>query len=301
MTIYKIKAGRVPNINFDTGFVGIKDTLFYDSLTGDLRISDGITPGGVPITLNDIIINIRQLSDLKIPGGTNGQVLSTDGNGTLSWVSGGGGGGDGYTGSRGYTGSAGSAGLSTSYFNYIIDTGSTSGMPASGHIRYNNATQINATYINVKHLTEEGLDIDIFLALLGNTQQIIIQDRADSNNFQTWTISGTPTDVNSGGPFSYWQFPVTLVTSGGTGTTGFSSELPVILAITQGRVGYTGSVGASGYTGSIGYTGSSSTNIAPSVAPAPPASGWTFFVDSDDGDKLKAIASNGTIVTLGTP
>ena len=39
MTIYKIRAGRVPGIGF-ASFVGIKDTLFYDTVTGDLRISD---------------------------------------------------------------------------------------------------------------------------------------------------------------------------------------------------------------------------------------------------------------------
>lgn len=41
--------------------------------------------------------------------------------------------------------------------------------------------------------------------------------------------------------------------------------------------------------------------IAPSAAPAAPASGWVLYVDTDDSDKLKAKAANGTVVTLGTP
>jgi len=40
MTIYKIKAGRVPGIDFDSGFIGTKDTLFFNSITGDLRNYD---------------------------------------------------------------------------------------------------------------------------------------------------------------------------------------------------------------------------------------------------------------------
>lgn len=43
--------------------------------------------------------------------------------------------------------------------------------------------------------------------------------------------------------------------------------------------------------------------LSPGTAPsAPSTSGaWTLYVDSGDGNKLKAIASNSTIVVLGTP
>lgn len=42
-------------------------------------------------------------------------------------------------------------------------------------------------------------------------------------------------------------------------------------------------------------------NLLPQTAPSAPDSGWTLYTDSGDSNKLKAIASNGTIVTLGTP
>ncbi|MGH6888985.1 MAG: hypothetical protein ACREHF_07290, partial [Rhizomicrobium sp.] len=44
-------------------------------------------------------------------------------------------------------------------------------------------------------------------------------------------------------------------------------------------------------------------NYLPSTSPplTNPSSGWAFFSDSTDDNKLKAIASNGTTVTLGTP
>lgn len=41
--------------------------------------------------------------------------------------------------------------------------------------------------------------------------------------------------------------------------------------------------------------------LTPATAPSAPSTGWTLYVDSGDGNKLKAIAANGTIVTLGTP
>lgn len=48
-------------------------------------------------------------------------------------------------------------------------------------------------------------------------------------------------------------------------------------------------------TFSVGYT------LPQASALSAPSSGWKFFVDSGDHNKLKAIASTGAIVTLGTP
>lgn len=43
------------------------------------------------------------------------------------------------------------------------------------------------------------------------------------------------------------------------------------------------------------------TTLIPQTAPSNPSSGWALYVDSGDSNKLKAKASNGTVVTLGTP
>lgn len=48
MSIQKIKSGRVQTIT-PYEFIGQIGTIFYDELIGDLRISDGVTPGGLPI------------------------------------------------------------------------------------------------------------------------------------------------------------------------------------------------------------------------------------------------------------
>jgi hypothetical protein len=49
MTIQKIKSGRVITVNADQ-FIGEKGTVFFNETGGNLRLSDGITPGGIPVS-----------------------------------------------------------------------------------------------------------------------------------------------------------------------------------------------------------------------------------------------------------
>ena len=119
---------------------------------------------------------------------------------------------------------------------------------------WNNATQISATQININHLNDDNVDIDIFLALIKTSDVIFVQDKNNSGNYQKWTVSATPTmQVN------YIEIPVTLSTSAGTGTTNFSNNHPIIVAIIStgivGPTGATGPVGATGATGPQGVTG----------------------------------------------
>jgi hypothetical protein len=48
MSIRKLRAGRVPTITASQ-YVGEKGTIFWNEATGDLRLSDGVTPGGSPV------------------------------------------------------------------------------------------------------------------------------------------------------------------------------------------------------------------------------------------------------------
>jgi len=71
---------------------------------------------------------------------------------------------------------------------------------------------------------------------------------------------------------------------------GISRLGPASLAVGNGTVGDTsGTMTASGQ------------RIVPATAPAAPATGWTIFCDSGDGNKLKAIYSTGTVATIATP
>jgi collagen type VII alpha len=157
----------------------------------------------------------------------------------------------GATGSTGLTGATGPKGQSSSFFNYIANTGLTSGNPGAGNVIWNSSTQNSATQLNVSHLTADNVDIDVFLSLLTVTETILIQDSSDSNNYQEWTITGTPSTVTN----SYWMYPVTLTASGGTGTTNFSSAQSIVLALVNGVTGATGATGIQGDVGATGSTG----------------------------------------------
>ena len=158
-------------------------------------------------------------------------------------------------GPTGPTGPTGAQGTSSNLFLYRANTTSTSGYPGDGDILWDNATQISATSINVSHLTDANVDIDIFLALLSVGEQIVVQSQSASADFQIWTISGTPTNVNPGAANSYWTYPVTLNSSGGTGTTNFTSGQTLFLALVNGISGPTGPGGPTGPTGPTGATG----------------------------------------------
>jgi hypothetical protein len=161
-------------------------------------------------------------------------------------------------------------------FLYLANTLATSGYPNDGDLLWNNATQTSATQINVSHLTDNNIDVDIFLALLSVSEQIVIQSQTSSSSYQTWTISGTPTNVNPGAANSYWTFPVTLVGSGGAGTTGFANGAALFLALVNGVTGPTGPTGPTGAastvagpTGPTGPTGAGSSVAGPTGPTGP--------------------------------
>jgi hypothetical protein len=76
MPIQKIKSGRVlsPEVN---EYVGNKGQIFFDEDTGELRLSDGITVGGIPLTSNG------GLSDVLVSDPQSGQTLQYDG---VNWI-----------------------------------------------------------------------------------------------------------------------------------------------------------------------------------------------------------------------
>ena len=139
-------------------------------------------------------------------------------------------GADGPQGPEGPEGPQGPAGTSGSVGSiigsYKIDANTVGGAPASGRIRYGNVTQINSTSLTINHIDDNNIDVDLFIGLLTMGSAIVIQDSSLSDNYQIWEISSTP--VNSGP--TYWTIPVTLSSSGGTGTTGFPNNHAVFFA-----------------------------------------------------------------------
>jgi hypothetical protein len=171
-------------------------------------------------------------------------------------------------GGVGVTGPTGADGQSSSYFDYQAQVNG-GGNPTSGHITWENATQIDSTYIRVSHINNDGVDIDIFLNLVQEGNILIIQDRDVSANFQKWVVDGTPIP-NTGDGFV--EYPVALTASGGT--TNFLSNHRIILAtIIPGPQGPAGPTGATGSTEGLQYilTG---TTIAGTITNLPNSTTW---------------------------
>jgi len=108
---------------------------------------------------------------------------------------------------------------------FKIDANTVGGDPSDGYIRYDNATQTSATALHIDADTDDGLDVTHFLELLVVGNLITIQDKNNSFNLQTWEINALPTLTGD-----YFIFPVTLISSSGTGTTGFTNNHEILLA-----------------------------------------------------------------------
>lgn len=78
MSIRKLRAGRVPGVTAQE-YVGSHGTIFYDEVLGTLRISDGVTPGGQPLTLvsEDFNFTFGDFIATTEEGGSQGATLSS--------------------------------------------------------------------------------------------------------------------------------------------------------------------------------------------------------------------------------
>lgn len=95
-----------------------------------------------------------------------------------------------------------STGTSVIVMFYDAST-STSGLPASGFIQWDNATQIDSNNIFVNKITKDGIDMTLFLQDLVVGSQIVIQDKSNSSNFQKWVVNDLPATTGT-----VWRFPV---------------------------------------------------------------------------------------------
>ena len=207
------------------------------------------TPGGASIPLAELDANFAAIASISGPTGPTGPAGAQGIQGVT--------GSTGWTGPTGYTGSQGPTGpqgTSNSFFNYNSNTTNinVSIYPGDGNICWNNSAQASATALMISHKTSGATDVDFFLSNLQIGQEILIQDAASSSNNQKWQITSAPTPVNPGTSTAYYVYPVSLVSSGGTGTTNFANALPIFLAVVTTQPGPTGPTGPTGYTGPAG-------------------------------------------------
>jgi len=211
-------------------------------------------------------------------------------------------GNQGPQGFQGGSGPAGSNGISVSYYKYNARTNSQTPPPSSSQLMWNNATQISSTILYVSHLTRDSIDIDVFLALIKTGDSLIIQDENNSNNYQKWAVSATPSIT----PNSYVSIPVTYVGGGYSFSNGHDIIfVPLSIGIAgpqgfQGPSGPQGETGPQGFSYPVNPTGINSLwfNSNDAIDPAFSSVNET----ASDGDGLYITKGNLTLVeNINTP
>lgn len=203
----------------------------------------------------------------------------------------------------GPAGPQGASGFSAGILGLWRTDTTVGGDPASGRLRWDNATEISALNITIDHIDQNNNDIDIFFDLMAVGDRLYIQDQNDSANYQIWTLTGTPTGSHA---LTYHSLPVSFVTSGGTGTTNFPNNSLVFVASTR--------PGAIGAQGPIGWA-VDGVDGQDSMVPGPPGAtgfpgpmGPAVYLDADqglDGDigppGIQGPAGAGSVGPQGVP
>jgi len=82
--------------------------------------------------------------------------------------------------------------------------------PASGQIRFNQATQASTTKLWANHTTSSGVNIKQFLAAATTGAKLVLKDKIDNTNYIKFDVTGVPVDKTT-----YWEFAVAVTASGG--------------------------------------------------------------------------------------
>jgi hypothetical protein len=193
----------------------------------------------------------------------------------------------GNTGNTGATGAQGEPGQSSNYYNYKVHTATQTPPTGNAEIRYNNASQTGSTLLYIDHLDDTGNDIDVFLSLLKQNDNLIIQDASDSNNYQTWKITSAPTVILN----DYTTIPVTGITSAGTGASGFANNHSVLFIVFSSPIATQYVESLRGLTGAIGLTNGNGIDLS--------VSGNTLTVSNSGVLSFNGLTGAVTGVTVG--
>lgn len=200
MPVQKIKSGRIITVEAPT-YVGEKGTIFYDEDTPQLRLSDGLTPGGI------------------LFAGGGGYVLPAATTSTLGGIKVG----------PGLTIDAFGVLTAIATSTYVLNTATTSTLGGikvganltitpDGTLNANTATSgVSDTFKTIKvnsqtDLVAVGNDVIEFKAGTG----IIIETSATSVPYQSMTITSTGFGNIDGGMFDTVFDTTTLIFDGGT-------------------------------------------------------------------------------------
>jgi len=113
----------------------------------------------------------------------------------------------------------------SNFYLYNNNNGITTPPPSSGFIGYNDANQSLATIVYISHITSDNIDIEVYYSQLSILNDLYIQDKNNSLNFIKYNITGLNIVNNS-----YIAINVSVISSGGNGSTSFGSGHNVLVS-----------------------------------------------------------------------
>ena len=240
-----LKTQNINSLNVDftdvTGDLTVSNKLLVPEITDVLGSSSiQLTTGGINLTSGSLNFNSNSVLSAT---GLNTQYFMGDG--TLLQ----------------YSANSGNS----NFYLYKSHTNTPGAPPDAGFVVYNNANQSLATLIYISHITDDNIDIEVFFTNINKINDLYLQDKNNSSNFIKYNITGTPTIVVG----SYIQIPVSVISSGGNGSTSFGSNHPILLSFftntievdtrlssletkTQYQTGLGGNI--TGFTGNVAVT-----------------------------------------------
>jgi hypothetical protein len=214
MTIRKIEAGRVITKTIDT-FIGQEGTIFYDKFTGELRLSDGVTPGGKPLSgIGNIAVALQgttltnKASLLDFVG--EGLIVTSSGTVVTIRVS------------------ATSTGTTSTF---LIKNLTSATSTNSGALQVEGGVGIGGDLVVGGRIFSCGMTVVNSIGYTGSSGQ-----KGDAGGY-----TGSKGDIGYSGSVGY---------DGSRGYTGYDGSIGY-----SGSVGYDGSRGYTGYDGSVVYDG----------------------------------------------
>lgn len=114
----------------------------------------------------------------------------------------------------------------SNFYLYNNINGISSPPPANGDVGYNATTLATTSIVYISHRTRDGIDIDVYLALINTLNDLYLQDQSDSTNFAKFNIISAPTLI----PNSYISIPVTQSGFGGNGNTAFGAGHNILVS-----------------------------------------------------------------------
>ena len=196
MTIYRIKAGRKPDVNIDD-FIGETGTIWYDETTAEMRIYNG-QPGGTPFNLGGTgtSYHLPIASPFRLGGVKVGTGLTIDADGAL-----------------GTTGDSANIGAFT-FFNSTISTSDSTNIFVDRVTTFNSDVTIDGNLTvhgtlkdqNGKPITGVSVSMIELDNTITNNVDSVTAIRFDTDSgFEVTNLGGGEVKIAMNSTFKYWE------------------------------------------------------------------------------------------------